>query len=607
MRVPVGISNRHIHLSEQHMKELFGPFHQLTKLRDLKQVGQYAAEETVTLIGPKGKINNVRVLGPVRKETQIEVSRTDSYLLGIDPPIRDSGDLRGSEGLTIVGPYGEVTLNEGVILAFRHIHFSVEDAERFGVKDKQLVCVEVEGARSLVLENVLCRVHKDYRLEFHIDTDEANAAGLRNGMELEVIIPEQEQEQSISYEKLRKQEKQLVLVLNCGSSSVKYRLYEMPTARLIAKETIQNVKSGEYEAVLQSIVDRYSSYAISIVSHRVVHGGEAFKGSVIVDEQVKQKINEYSRFAPLHNPINLLAIEIAEKILPQAMHVAVFDTAFHQTMPPSSFLYALPYKYYEQYGIRKYGFHGSSHRYVMNRAEQIMETPKEKLRLISCHIGSGVSVTAIRYGESIDTSMGMTPLAGLAMGTRSGNIDPAIIPYIEEIEGTDSAGAIEILNKNSGLLGVSGVSSDLREVTAGAKAGIERCQLALQMFTSRLHSYIGLYLAILNGVDGIIFTAGIGENHAEVRQKICNGLEFAGVILDPEANRNMRSEGFISSPYSPIKVMVIPTNEEWIMAADAYQLYVNSPETVTIEEPEKTDLAEKGKAERVDKPQLEVV
>lgn len=601
MRVPVGISNRHIHLSQEHLEQLFGPFHQLTKLRDLKQVGQFAAEETVTLIGPKGKINNVRVLGPVRKQTQIEISRTDSYLLGVDPPIRDSGDLRGSEGLIIVGPSGEVTLSEGVILAIRHIHFSTEDAARFGVKDKQLVCVEVEGARSLLLENVLCRVHPDYRLEFHIDTDEANAAGLRNGMELEVILPDEGEgkEEANSYELLRRQEKQLVLVLNCGSSSVKYRLYEMPTARLIAKQTVQNIKKEEYETVIQSIVDRYASYDISIVSHRVVHGGEAFKTSVIVDDQVKEKIADYSRFAPLHNPINLLGIEIAQRILPQAVHVAVFDTAFHQTMPPSSFLYALPYKYYEQYGIRKYGFHGSSHRYVMNRAEQIMETPKEKLRLISCHIGSGVSVTAIRYGESIDTSMGMTPLAGLTMGTRSGNIDPAIIPYIEEIEQTDSAGAIDILNTKSGLLGMSGVSSDLREIMAGAKAGIERCQMAVQMFTSRLHSYIGLYLAILNGVDGIIFTAGIGENHAEVRQKICNGLEFAGVILDPETNRNLRSEGFISSRYSPIKVMVIPTNEEWIMAADAYQLYVNSPEPASTEPPLIPDPAHKTELEVV--------
>ncbi|WP_249730677.1 acetate kinase [Paenibacillus sp. J2TS4] len=352
----------------------------------------------------------------------------------------------------------------------------------------------------------------------------------------------------------------------------------MPTNKLLDHDYLQGVKQNEQENVIRSIIEKFSNHDIALVSHRVVHGGEAFGNSVIIDDEVKEKIRQYGRFAPLHNPVNLKGIELAQRYLPNAIHVAVFDTAFHQTMPPSSYLYSIPYKYYEQYGIRKYGFHGSSHRYVMHRAEQIMETPKEKLRLISCHIGSGVSVTAIRNGESIDTSMGMTPLAGLTMGTRSGNIDPAVIPYIQEIEGTDSAGAINILNTESGLLGVSGVSGDLRDVMAGAKAGIKRCELALQLFTTRLHSYIGLYLAILNGVDGIIFTAGIGQNSPEVRQKVCNGLEFFGVILDPEANRTIKSEGFISSRYSPIKVMVIPTNEELIMATDAYQLFVNTPE-----------------------------
>ncbi|GIP41178.1 hypothetical protein J31TS4_44580 [Paenibacillus sp. J31TS4] len=573
MKVPVGISNRHIHLSQEHLEQLFGPHYQLTKLKDLKQVGQYAAEETVTLVGPKGKIGHVRVLGPVRKQTQVEISRTDSYLLGVDPPIRDSGDLAGSEALTIVGPQGEVKLEEGVILAFRHIHFSEEDAERFGIVDKQFVAVEVEGPRSLVLENVLCRVHRDYRLEFHIDTDEANAAGLRNGMELEVIVPNQA---GPAYDALRGQERQLVLVLNCGSSSVKYKLYDMPSVKLVAADILQNIKRDEYGAALQSIFDKFADQPISIVSHRVVHGGEAFHRSAVINDEVKKQIEGYSRFAPLHNPINLLGIELAQKFRPQAMHVAVFDTSFHQTMPPSSYLYALPYEYYEKYGIRKYGFHGSSHRYVMHRAEQMMETPKERLRLISCHIGSGVSVTAIKNGMSLDTSMGMTPLAGVTMGTRSGNIDPAILPYLEEIEQTDSKGAVDILNYKSGLLGISGVSSDLRDVMAGAKEGNIRCELALKLFTSRLHAYIGLYLATMNGVDGIIFTAGVGENNAEIRQMICSGLEFAGVILDPEANRAIKKEGFISNPYSPIKVMVIPTNEEMIMASDAYQLYAKA-------------------------------
>jgi acetate kinase len=579
MKVPVGVSNRHIHLSQEHLDILFGPGYQLRKLKDLKQYGQYAAEETVTLIGPKGKINNVRILGPVRKQTQVEVSRTDSYLLGVDPPIRDSGDLKGSAGITIKGPRGEVTIDEGVIIAFRHIHFSLEDAKRFGVKDKQLVKVEVEGTRSLILENVLCRVHKDYRLEFHIDTDEANAAGLRTGMEVEVIVENNETE---SYQRLRLQEKQNVLVLNCGSSSVKYKLYEMPTKKLLASDYLQQIQRDQYESAIRSVFEKLSAYEIHMVSHRVVHGGEAFNHSVVIDDQVKEEIKKLSRFAPLHNPINLLGIEVAQSIKPDVMHVAVFDTAFHQTMPPSSYLYALPYEYYEKYGIRKYGFHGTSHRYLMLRAQQLMEMPKEKLRLISCHIGSGVSITAIRYGESLDTSMGMTPLAGLSMGTRSGNIDPGIIPYIEEIEQTDTAGAMEILNKKSGLLGVSGVSNDLRDVMAQAKEGNVRCQLALELFTTHLHKHIGLYLARLNGVDGIIFTAGIGENSPEVREMVCNGLEFAGVIIDREANQNIKGEGFISSPYSPVKVMVIPTNEELIMAMDAYQLYLSSPEPVAV-------------------------
>ncbi len=577
MKVPVGVSNRHVHLSPEHLEMLFGTGYQLQKLKDLKQVGQYAATETVTLIGPKGKIANVRILGPARKLTQVEISRTDSYLLGVDPPIRDSGDLAGSAGLTLVGPNGQVTIERGVIIAFRHIHFSLEDAKRFGVRDKQLVSVEVGGARSLILENVLCRVHKDYRLEFHIDTDEANASGLKTGMEVEVLAPAFD---VTSYQSIRLQEKQRVLVLNCGSSSVKYKLYEMPGKKLLISDCVQEIAKSAYESEIEAILAKLSAYDISIVAHRVVHGGEAFKESVKINDSVMATIGQLAKFAPLHNPINLMGIELAERALPDALHVAVFDTAFHQSMPPSSYLYALPYEYYEQYGIRKYGFHGSSHRYVMQRAEKLMGVPKEKLRLISCHIGSGVSVTAIRNGESLDTSMGMTPLAGLTMGTRSGNIDPAIIPYIEEIEQINTSAAIDILNKKSGLLGISGLSSDLREVMQAAEEGNARCKLALDMFTTNLHKHIGLYLARLNGVDGIIFTAGVGENNAKVRQLICAGLEFAGVILDQEANRNNRGEGFISSSYSPVKVMVIPTNEEVIMASDAYQIYLSSANLV---------------------------
>ena len=367
-------------------------------------------------------------------------------------------------------------------------------------------------------------------------------------------------------------DKKNVLVLNCGSSSVKYKLYEMPGKTLLAQDYLQQIQRDEYEDTIRGVFETLKQYRIDIISHRVVHGGEAFKQSVVIDEQVQAEIRSLSRFAPLHNPINLTGIEIAQSIYPELKHVAVFDTAFHQTMPPSSYLYALPYEYYEHYGIRKYGFHGTSHRYVMSRAEEMLNRPKEQLRLISCHIGSGVSITAIRYGESFDTSMGMTPLAGLSMGTRSGNIDPGIIPYIEEIEKTDTAGAITILNNKSGLMGVSGVSNDLRDVMEKAAEGHYRSQLALELFTTILHKHIGLYLARLNGVDGIIFTAGVGENSATVREMVCTGLEFAGVNLDREANRASKGEAFISTEYSPVKVMVIPTNEELVMATDAYEL-----------------------------------
>ncbi|MGN7469524.1 acetate/propionate family kinase [Brevibacillus sp. SAFN-007a] len=367
-------------------------------------------------------------------------------------------------------------------------------------------------------------------------------------------------------------DKKNVLVLNCGSSSVKYKLYEMPSKTLLAQDYLQQIQRDQYEDTIRGVFETLKSYRIDVISHRVVHGGEAFKNSVIVDEQVKAEIRSLSRFAPLHNPINLTGIEIAQSIFPDLKHVAVFDTAFHQTMPPSSYLYALPYEYYEHYGIRKYGFHGTSHRYVMGRAEEMLNRPKEQLRLISCHIGSGVSITAIRYGESFDTSMGMTPLAGLSMGTRSGNIDPGIIPYIEEIEKTDTAGAIAILNNKSGLMGVSGVSNDLRDVMKMAEEGHYRSQIALELFTTILHKHIGLYLARLNGVDGIIFTAGVGENSATVREMVCTGLEFAGVNLDREANRVCKGEAFISTEYSPVKVMVIPTNEELVMAMDAFEL-----------------------------------
>lgn len=564
MKVPVGISNRHIHLTKEHVEILFGRGYQLKKLKDLQQPGQYACEETVTIEGPKGRIHHVRILGPERKQSQLEISKTDSYILGIQPPVRDSGDLKNTPGIILEGPKGKVILEEGVILPIRHIHMDEEDAKKIGVKDKDIVSVKTKGERAVILENVLCRVNKNYSLEFHVDTDEGNAANLKNGDLVEVIELD-------ACRELRVMSPKTILLFNCGSSSIKYKLYEMPNKVIRESGIIERVTQEDYGKHFQSIAEEMKPYSIDAIAHRVVHGGEAFAHSVIITPETKEIIQKLSPLAPLHNPVNLLGIEWAEKLFPGLPQVAVFDTAFHQTMPPSSYIYPIPYEYYVNHQIRKYGFHGSSHRYVMERAEEMMEIPKEKLRLISCHIGNGVSVTAIRYGKSYDTSMGMTPLAGVSMGTRSGNIDPGIVPYLADIEQTDVHGAIQVLNKKSGLLGISGVSNDIREILKGAEEGNERCRLAIDIFTMKLHTFIGLYLARLNGVDGIIFTAGIGENSAEIRERICTGLEYAGVYLDSEANMK-KGERFINSRFSPVKVMVIPTNEELIMARDAYQL-----------------------------------
>jgi acetate kinase len=565
MKVPVGISNRHVHLSRKDVEILFGEGYELNKWKDLKQTGQYATEETVTLEGPKGKIHHVRVLGPERGQTQVEISKTDSFILGVMPPIRDSGDLAGTPGIDVEGPRGKLKLTEGLILPMRHIHMDEDDAANIGVSDRDTVSVRTKGERSVILENVLCRVSKDFVLEFHVDTDEGNAAGLKNGDLVEVI-------QVDAYHELKVMGRSTILLFNCGSSSIKYKLYEMPRKKILEQGLVEQVVTGEYGYHIEQIAARMKDHQLDAIAHRVVHGGEEFDRSVLINADVKQVIRELSPLAPLHNPVNLLGIEWAEKLFPDMPQIAVFDTAFHQTMPPSSYIYPIPYEYYLNHQIRKYGFHGSSHRYVMERAEEIMEIPREKLRLISCHIGNGVSVTAIRYGKSYDTSMGLTPLAGVSMGTRSGNIDPGIIPHLAEIEGLDVHGVIEILNKKSGLLGISGRSNDIREILKGAREGDERCRLAIDIFTTKLHKNIGLYLARLNGVDGIIFTAGIGENSPEIRELICNGLEYAGVYIDREANSELRGERFINSRFSPVKVMVIPTNEELIMARDAYQL-----------------------------------
>lgn len=320
----------------------------------------------------------------------------------------------------------------------------------------------------------------------------------------------------------------------------------------------------------QGIIESYDE--ITGVGHRVVHGGEKFADSVLITDKTLAEIEALSDLAPLHNPANVVGIKAFQAILPNIPAVAVFDTAFHQTMPEKSFLYSLPYEYYEDYGVRKYGFHGTSHKYVSERAAELLGRPVEQLRLISCHLGNGASIAAIEGGKSIDTSMGFTPLAGVAMGTRSGNIDPALIPFIMEKTGKTADEVLNVLNKESGLLGISGISSDLRDLIKASGEGNDRAETALEVFAGRIHKYIGSYAARMSGVDAIIFTAGIGENSDVVRARVLRGLEFMGVYWDPALNGVQGEEAFISYPHSPVKVLVIPTNEEVMIARDVVRL-----------------------------------
>lgn len=389
----------------------------------------------------------------------------------------------------------------------------------------------------------------------------------------------------------------LVLAINAGSSSLKFQLIEMPEEKLISKGLIERIGlkgskitvefNGQKYTDEKEISDHVKAVDLMLDSlinhgiirdindidgtgHRVVHGGELFPESTLVTDEVEKQIESLTELAPLHNPANLMGIRAFRKLLPNIPHVAVFDTSFHQTMPEQAYLYSLPFHYYKDYGIRKYGFHGTSHKYVSQRAAEILNRPIEELRIISCHIGNGASIAAIDGGESVDTSMGFTPLAGVTMGTRSGDIDPALIPYIMEKTGKNAEEVLDILNKESGLLGISGTSSDLRDLEQDADEGKTRAQLALDVFASRIHKYIGSYTAKMHGVDVIVFTAGVGENSDEVRGRVLEGLEFMGVYWDPKKNEQIHgSEGFINYPHSPVKVLVIPTNEEVMIARDA--------------------------------------
>ncbi|QED48932.1 acetate kinase [Cytobacillus dafuensis] len=390
-----------------------------------------------------------------------------------------------------------------------------------------------------------------------------------------------------------------IIAINAGSSSLKFQLFEMPSEEVITKGLIERIGLNDsifnivangkkiketmeipnHEIAVKLLLEKLTSLGIihslneiDGIGHRVVHGGEEFSDSVLINEEVLKKIDALSELAPLHNPANITGIEAFKHALPNVPAIAVFDTAFHQTMPESSFLYSLPYEYYKKYGIRKYGFHGTSHKYVSQRAAAMLGRPLDQLRLISCHLGNGASIAAIEGGKSIDTSMGFTPLAGVTMGTRSGNIDPALIPFIMEKTNKTADEVLDVLNKKSGMLAVSGFSSDLRDIETHASEGDERSKLALEVFAGRIHKYIGSYAARMYGVDAIIFTAGIGENSDVIRARVIQGLEFMGVYCDPALNKVRGEEAFINYPHSPVKVMVIPTNEEVMIARDVMKL-----------------------------------
>jgi acetate kinase len=390
-----------------------------------------------------------------------------------------------------------------------------------------------------------------------------------------------------------------IIAINAGSSSLKFQLLNMPEETVVTKGLVERIgledgvftievdgeKNKEtldipdHAFAVKTLLEKLTGLGIieslaeiEGIGHRVVHGGEEFNDSVLITDEVLAGIEEVSELAPLHNPANVVGIKAFREVLPNVPAVAVFDTAFHQSMPESSFLYSLPYEYYEKFGIRKYGFHGTSHKYVSERAAELLGRPLEQLRLLSCHLGNGASIAAIEGGKSIDTSMGFTPLAGVTMGTRSGNIDPALIPYIMEKTGQNAYEVLDTLNKRSGLLGVSGFSSDLRDIESEASSGNERAELALEVFTSRIHKYIGSYAARMSGVDAIIFTAGIGENSDVIRERVLRGLEFMGVYWDPALNKVRGKEAFINYPHSPVKVLIIPTNEEVMIARDTVRL-----------------------------------
>ncbi|MBR1970834.1 MAG: acetate kinase [Clostridia bacterium] len=389
-----------------------------------------------------------------------------------------------------------------------------------------------------------------------------------------------------------------ILVINAGSSSLKYQLIDMDEKKVLAKGLCERIgiegsrlnhtpagcdkvviespmpsHADAIKLVIDALVDKNhgvigSMAEIGAVGHRVVHGGESFSGSVIIDEEVKKALRDCIELAPLHNPANIIGIEACEKVMPGVKQVGVFDTAFHQTMPEEAYLYGIPYKYYEKYKIRRYGFHGTSHNYVSGKAAEMLGKDIKDLKIVTCHLGNGSSVTAVKNGKVIDTTMGLTPLAGILMGTRSGDIDPAIVTFLMEKENLDIEGINKVLNKESGVFGVSGVSSDFRDLSSAAEEGNKRANAALKMFSYGIKKYIGSYAAAMGGVDAIVFTAGVGENDSQTRADIINGLEFLGIKIDSEKNKLRGKAIDVSASDATVKTLVIPTDEEMMIALE---------------------------------------
>ena len=394
-----------------------------------------------------------------------------------------------------------------------------------------------------------------------------------------------------------------ILVLNCGSSFIKYALYNMDDKSVMTSGGAERVgldnafvkvklANGEKKQIMHDIPEHTEGVKfifslltdpeigvikdlseINAVGHRMVHGGEKFNKSVVLTDEVLRAFEECNDLAPLHNPANLKGVNAVKELMPGLPQVGVFDTAFHQTMPAKAYMYAIPYELYQQYGVRRYGFHGTSHRYVSARVCEILGVKPEEQRIITCHIGNGGSVAAVDKGKCIDTSMGLTPLEGLMMGTRSGDIDGGAISFIQKKQNLDADGISNLLNKKSGLLGITGISSDMREIDAAAKNNDERAVLALDMYFYRIKKYVGAYAAAMGGVDTIVFTAGVGENQANMREEVCRNMEWMGVKLDVEKNAGIHGEeAIISTPDSKVKVVVVPTDEELMIATDTMEL-----------------------------------